>query len=94
MEELYGSPRHAMAVYDRATKAVPTSSTLDMYRLYIKKVDHYFGITKTRPIYERALTELADNDARALCVEFAAMERKLGEVDRARSTSLLIPFDF
>jgi pre-mRNA-splicing factor SYF1 len=74
-----------MAVYDRATRLVPEAARLDMYRLYVKKVEHYFGVTKTRPVYERAVSELNDVHARAMCLEFADMERKLGEIDRARA---------
>jgi pre-mRNA-splicing factor SYF1 len=84
-EELHGLARHAMAVYDRATRAVQRTAQLDMYRLYIKKAEQFFGATKTRPIYERALNDLGDDDARTLCLEFAEMERKLGEIDRARA---------
>lgn len=73
-----------MSVYDRATRAVPEDSRLDMFRLYIKKVEQHYGLTKTRPIYERAISQLNDDMCRTLCVEFAEMERKLGEIDRAR----------
>lgn len=89
-EEEYGMSRHAMAVYDRATRIVPDNSRLDMYRLYIRKVEDYYGITRTRPVYERAIQELSDDDARIICLEFSEMERKLGEIDRARVTTLTI----
>ena len=56
-----------------------------MYRLYIKKVEHYFGVTKTRPVYERAIAELNESQSATLCLEFAEMERKLGEIDRSRA---------
>jgi pre-mRNA-splicing factor SYF1 len=56
-----------------------------MYRLYIKKVEQFYGITKTRHVYERAISELDDLHSRLLCLEFAGMERKLGEIDRARA---------
>jgi pre-mRNA-splicing factor SYF1 len=84
-EESFGMARHAMAVYDRATRAAPESRRLDMYRLYIVKVEQYYGVTKTRPVYERAISELDDESSKALCLEFAAMERRLGEIDRARA---------
>ena len=84
-EEAYGLARHAMAIYDRATSAVPESDRLDMYRLYIKKIEQHFGITKTRPIYERAIRELSDDLARNMSQEYADVERKLGEIDRARA---------
>ena len=79
-EEAYGLARHAVAVLDRATRAVPESRRLDMYRLYVKKVEQHFGVTKARPVYERAIAELNDDQSRQLCLEFADMERKLGEV--------------
>ncbi len=84
VEEQFGLARHALAIYDRATRAVPEPRRLDMYRLYITKVEQYYGITKTRPVYERAIGELKDEMSKALCLEFSAMERKLGEIDRAR----------
>jgi pre-mRNA-splicing factor SYF1 len=84
-EEQFGLARHALAVYDRATRIVPEASRLDMYRLYIKKVEQFYGITKTRPVYERAIAELNDVQSRQICLEFAGMERKLGEIDRARA---------
>lgn len=83
-EESYGLVRHAMSIYDRATQAVPESSRLDMYHLYIKKVEQHYGMTKTRSIYERAISEVNDQMSRTLCLEFSEMERKLGEIDRAR----------
>lgn len=85
VEELHGLARHAMAVYDRATRAVPSAAQADMYRLYVKKAEQFFGVTKTRAIYERALQDLGDEDSKAMCLEFSEMERKLGEVDRARA---------
>jgi pre-mRNA-splicing factor SYF1 len=79
-EETYGLSRHAMNILDRATRIVPASQQLQMYRLYAKKVEQYFGVTKSRPIYERAVAELSDEDSKTLCLEFADIERKLGEV--------------
>jgi pre-mRNA-splicing factor SYF1 len=79
-EEQFGMARHALAVLDRATRAVPEARRLDMYRLYAKKVEQHFGITKVRPVLERAIAELSDDQARQLCIEFADIERKLGEV--------------
>ena len=83
-EEQFGLARHAMAVYDRATRIVPDANKLDLYRLYIRKVEEFYGITRTRPVYERAIQELSDDATRDLCLDFSNMERKLGEVDRAR----------
>lgn len=84
-EETYGLPRHALVIYDRLSKLVSDDRKLDAYRLYIRKMEHYYGVTKTRQIYERAISELSDDNARILCLEYASVESKLGEIDRARS---------
>jgi len=85
LEENYGLSRHAMAVYDRACEAVPDEEKYDMFLLYIKKAEQFYGATNTRPIYEKAIEKLDDNGAKKMCLEFSSMEKKLGEVDRARA---------
>ncbi|CAE7834515.1 SYF1, partial [Symbiodinium sp. KB8] len=73
LEEEHGLIRHAM------------SDKFEMYVRYIRKVEDNFGITKTRPIYEKAIEDLPDDQVKDMCLRFAAMERKLGEIDRARA---------
>uniref|UniRef100_T1JEU9 Pre-mRNA-splicing factor SYF1 n=1 Tax=Strigamia maritima TaxID=126957 RepID=T1JEU9_STRMM len=85
LEEDHGLARHAMAVYDRATKAVLPDEMFEMFNIYIKKAAEIYGITHTRAIYEKAIEMLPDEHARAMCLKFADLERKLGEVDRARA---------
>ncbi|XP_046441080.1 pre-mRNA-splicing factor syf1 homolog [Daphnia pulex] len=85
LEEEHGLARHAMNVYERATKAVPANERFDMYNMYIKKASEIYGVTKTRHIYERSIEELPDHQAREMCLRFADLERKLGEIDRARA---------
>ncbi|KAF8983985.1 hypothetical protein BGZ46_009026 [Entomortierella lignicola] len=84
LEETHGLARHAMSIYDRATKAVAPEDRADMFHFYIAKAATMFGVTSTREIYERAIEVLPDKDARLMCMRFADMERKLGEIDRAR----------
>lgn len=85
LEEEHGLARHAMAVYERATTAVKDEERFDMFNLYIKKVAEIFGLPKTREIYEKAIEDLPESDSREMCVRFAEMETKLGEIDRARA---------
>ncbi|KAK9448076.1 uncharacterized protein V1518DRAFT_419595 [Limtongia smithiae] len=85
VEETRGLARNAIQIYDRATSNVGPKDRADMYRFFIKKVAALHGLAATRVIYERALDTLPDNDCRELCLEFAAMEQKLGEVERARA---------
>lgn len=84
-EEEYGLARHAMSVLDRATKRVAVEHRLDMYRLYTRKVEQLFGATKTRTIYENAIRDLDDTTCKALCIDFAGMEQRMGEIDRSRA---------
>lgn len=56
-----------------------------MFTIYIAKAAVNYGLTATRPIYERALEVLPDRQTAKMCLRFAALERKLGEIDRARA---------
>lgn len=52
LEEDYGLARHALAVYDRATKAVPDDEKVNVYEIYIARASAFFGVSRTREIYE------------------------------------------
>lgn len=56
-----------------------------MFTYYIAKATANFGLPATRPIYERAIEQLPDSQTAEMCLRFAALERKLGEIDRARA---------
>lgn len=85
LEEERGLARHAMRIYERATRAVSDEDRSTMFNFYITKSASNFGLTSTRPIYERAIAALPDKEARDMCLKFADMERRLGEIDRARA---------
>ncbi|KAF2143687.1 uncharacterized protein K452DRAFT_247009 [Aplosporella prunicola CBS 121167] len=85
LEEERGLARHAMRIYERATRAVADEDRMEMFNFYITKSASNFGLTSTRPIYERAISALPDNEAKDMCLKFAEMERRLGEIDRARA---------
>ncbi|XP_070582113.1 pre-mRNA-splicing factor SYF1-like [Ptychodera flava] len=85
LEEDFGLARHAMAVYERATKAVLPEEQYEMFNIYIKRAAEIYGVTHTRPIYEEAIEVLTNDQAREMCLRFADLERKLGEIDRARA---------
>ena len=85
LEEDRGLARHAMRIYERATRAVADEDRMDMFNFYITKSASNFGLTSTRPIYERAIAALPDAEAKEMCLKFAEMERRLGEIDRARA---------
>jgi pre-mRNA-splicing factor SYF1 len=85
LEDKYGLIRHSLSLYDRAVDHVDVADQLDMYRLYVHKVQQSFGVTKTRQVYERAIQNLDEAGARTMSMEFANTEIKLGEIDRARA---------
>lgn len=85
LEEEWGLARHAMAVYERATRAVEPAQQYDMFNIYIKRAAEIYGVTHTRSIYQKAIEVLSDEHAREMCLRFADMECKLGEIDRARA---------
>ncbi|GAA5947666.1 hypothetical protein JCM3765_001024 [Sporobolomyces pararoseus] len=85
LEEDYGLAKRAMAVYDRATKQVEPKDRFEMFTYYIAKATSNFGLPATRPIYERAIEQLPDSQTAEMCLRFANLERKLGEIDRARA---------
>lgn len=85
LEEEFGLAKHAMLIYDRATKAVDDKDRLEMFKFYVAKARHVFGLANTREIYERAIKQLPDHEAKDMCSDYADLERKLGEIDRARA---------
>jgi pre-mRNA-splicing factor SYF1 len=85
LEEERGLARHAMRIYERATRAVSDEDRADIFNFYITKSASNFGLPSTRPIYERAIAALPDKEARDMCLKFADMEKRLGEIDRARA---------
>ena len=85
LEEERGLARHAMRIYERATRAVSNEDRVEMFNFYITKSATNFGLTSSRPIYERAIAALPDKEARDMCLKFADMEKRLGEIDRARA---------
>lgn len=56
-----------------------------MYEVLVAKTAANFGLPATRPVYEKAIEVLPDRQTAEMCLRFAAMERKLGEIDRARA---------
>ena len=85
LEEERGLARHAMRIYERATRAVADEDRAEMFNFYITKSASNFGLPSTRPIYERSIAALPDSEARDMCIKFADMETRLGEIDRARA---------
>ncbi|CAF1091134.1 unnamed protein product, partial [Didymodactylos carnosus] len=86
LEEKHGLDRRALKIYERATEAVEPKEKYEMFNIYIKRCGEMRGITQTREIYEKAIEALSDESlVRDMCLRYAELERKLGEIDRARA---------
>ncbi|KDQ60630.1 hypothetical protein JAAARDRAFT_151180 [Jaapia argillacea MUCL 33604] len=85
LEEDHGLAKRAMTIYDRATRVVMDEDKFEMFTIYIAKAAANYGLPATRPIYERAIELLPDRQTSQMCLRFASLERKLGEIDRARA---------
>jgi len=85
LEEEHGLVRKAMSIYERGASAVKEEDRFDMYTYYIAKATANYGLAATRPIYEAAIEVLPDRQAASMCLRFATLERKLGEIERARA---------
>ena len=56
-----------------------------MYEVLVAKTTGNFGLAATRSVYEKAIESLPDSQTAEMCLRFAGLERKLGEIDRARA---------
>jgi pre-mRNA-splicing factor SYF1 len=79
-EEQHGLYSHAVDIYDRMVRAVPTEQRFQAYSLYIAKVAALLGVTKTRPIFESALQVLKEADILVVGRKYAELETNLGEI--------------
>jgi pre-mRNA-splicing factor SYF1 len=89
-EEQHGLARNAMQIYENAVKKVPEDQRLSVYDVYLARASEFFGVGKVREIYEVAIEAqppdaLSDADTRTMCLRYANLEKKLGEIDRARA---------
>jgi pre-mRNA-splicing factor SYF1 len=85
LEEKFGLARNALRIYDRATEDVIQQDQYEMYQLYIAKAASFFGLARTREIYEKAIHKLPEHSIKSMSMQYASVEVKLGEVDRARA---------
>ncbi|KAH8857523.1 Pre-mRNA-splicing factor SYF1 [Schistosoma japonicum] len=85
LEEQHGLARRAIRIYERATEAVLPEERFEMFNIYIQRIADLHGVTHTRSAYEQAIERLPEEHSRKMCLRFADLERKLGEIDRARA---------
>ncbi len=84
-EQNFGLINHAMRIYDRACKDLSKEDIFEVYNLAISKASEFFGVVKTRELYQRAFDFLQGADLIQMGLRFAKLERKLNEFPRARA---------
>ena len=93
-EEKHGPPREAVSILERGVLQVPNKGggRRKLYDALLSKSSALFGVSKVREVFETALEReaaapggLPDADALQLARQWAALESRLGEVDRARA---------
>jgi len=84
-EEEKGLARRAMTIYQRACEAAPMADRYELYLVYLARCALRFGVARTRPIYEGAIKKLPDAHVKSTCLKYASLEKRLGEIDRARA---------
>lgn len=85
IEEDHGLARRAMRIYERAAKSVLISDRHEIYLYYISRVTKFFGLEAAREVFERGISFCPDKQAAKLGLQFANLELKLGEIERARA---------
>eukprot|EP01054_Gregarina_sp_Poly1_P003621 Gregarina_sp_Poly_1__3620@NODE_2066_length_2743_cov_35_734305_g1334_i0_p1_GENE_NODE_2066_length_2743_cov_35_734305_g1334_i0NODE_2066_length_2743_cov_35_734305_g1334_i0_p1_ORF_typecomplete_len820_score136_22Suf/PF05843_14/8_2e06Suf/PF05843_14/1_1e02Suf/PF05843_14/3_4e05Suf/PF05843_14/3_2e12Suf/PF05843_14/3_9e09TPR_15/PF13429_6/1_2e03TPR_15/PF13429_6/0_18TPR_15/PF13429_6/1_1e02TPR_15/PF13429_6/0_75TPR_15/PF13429_6/3e05TPR_15/PF13429_6/6_6TPR_MalT/PF17874_1/75TPR_MalT/PF17874_1/0_15TPR_MalT/PF17874 len=84
-EEHFGLIRNALSIYHRAIQNIEDKHRLAFYKILVHTTAEYFGLTKTRQIFDEALKNVADDDVKEIGMRYAQMEAALMETDRARS---------
>ena len=84
-EETHGLINHAVEIYDRMVEELAYKEKLQAYDLYAAKVAGLLGVTKTRRIFEKAIEVLENAELIQIGLRFAKLERRCGEIDRARA---------
>lgn len=84
IEENYGLLNHSIEILDRMVDVLEAKEKPQAFNLYISKVTKYLGVTRTRPIYKKALENMKGMEFMKFGLRFALLEKKLGEIDRSR----------
>lgn len=83
-EEKHGLISHSIEILDRMTEDVPEESKVQAFEVYICQVSKHLGATKTRPIFEKAISKIQNYEGVKLGLTYIDFEKNIGEIDRAR----------
>lgn len=84
-EESFGLFSESFTALEQAFVTVQKNELPVLIRIYISRIYKYKGLTNTRQAYQKAL-EILDNDVLVpIGMEFAVVEKRIGEIDRSRN---------
>jgi pre-mRNA-splicing factor SYF1 len=85
-EEKFGSSRRVMSILERGVdQVVSMEDRYALFQFYIAKSAKLYGLARLRVAYEQAIEKVQGAPVVALCLEYADLETRLGEYDRARA---------
>ena len=91
LEEDYGLHGNCIKILHKGierfseTKSSAKYDVIEMYSVLISLTAKYFGLVKTRNIFVKALDTLDKSNVVDIGVKYALIERRLGEIERARA---------
>lgn len=86
LEEEFGLLNRAIEIFSKAVKEVLDSEKVQVFFVYMQKTCDYFGIFKMRKLFEEVFDSLTvPSHVIEIGKKFANIEKKLGEIDRARA---------
>lgn len=74
-----------LGALDAAAAKAPEKDLPFLVRVRVAYAQKYFGVARAREVYRNALESLSGEALVPIGIEFAGVERRLGEIDRARS---------
>jgi pre-mRNA-splicing factor SYF1 len=85
LEEEFGTPKRAIQIYLNCVMKCLKEDMAEIYNLAITKSATFLGLPSCRQIYDLALENLTEEEARTFGMKYVELEIKMGEVDRARA---------
>jgi pre-mRNA-splicing factor SYF1 len=91
LEEKFGLGNHVIEIFEKAIRDVPTSNVPEVFLTYMQKVNEFYGIIKMRNLFELGFEVIQETShVIDLGLQFVEIEKKLGEVERARNIFIYI----
>lgn len=86
IEEQFGLGNHVIEIFEKAVRDVPAGQKPELFLMFMQKVSDFYGIVKMRNLFEQGFELFTETQHIIdLGLHFVIIEKKLGEIERARS---------